>query len=64
MTHALKRAYRKSELIRRIEETDYNFSASQLDEIQGALAQQALVSRGDTLWRRIQSESAGRRNRG
>lgn len=46
VTHALKHAYRKSELIRRIEETDYNFSAGQLDEIQGALAQEALVSGG------------------
>lgn len=45
-THALKHAYRKSELIRRIEEPDYNFSVGQLDEIQGALAQEALLSGG------------------
>ena len=46
MTQALKHAYRKSELIRRIEESDCNFSTGQLDEIQGALAQEALVSGG------------------
>lgn len=46
VTHALKHAYRKGELIRRIAEPDYYFSAGQLDEIQGALAQEALVTDG------------------
>lgn len=46
VTHALQHAYRKGELIRRVGETDYDFSAGQLDEIQGALAQEALVSAG------------------
>jgi hypothetical protein len=46
VTHALKHAYGKSALIHRIEERDYYFSAGQLDEIQGALAQEALRSGG------------------
>jgi hypothetical protein len=46
VTHALKQAYGKSELTPRIEEPNYNFSAGQLDEIQGALAQEALRSGG------------------
>ncbi len=46
VAQALKHAYWRSELIRRIEEPDYNFSAGQLDEIQGALAQEALLSGG------------------
>lgn len=43
---SLQHAFGKSELIRRIEERDYYFSAGQLDEIQGALAQEALMSGG------------------
>lgn len=46
VTHALNHAYRQSELIHRIEERDCYFSAGQLDEIQGALAQEAMVNDG------------------
>lgn len=46
VTHALNHAYRQSELIHRIEERDFYFSAGQLDEIQGALAQEAMVNDG------------------
>jgi len=46
VAHALKHAFGKSELIRRIEERDYSFSGGQLHEIQGALAQEALRSGG------------------
>ena len=46
VTHALKRGFRKSELIRQIGERDFYFSAAQLDEIQGALANEAMVSDG------------------
>jgi hypothetical protein len=48
VTHVLKHAYRKSELIRRIEETDYNFSAVQLDEIQGALPKRRCEAAGSS----------------
>jgi hypothetical protein len=44
--HALKHAYRQGELMHRIEERDFYFSAIQLDEIQGALAKEAMVSDG------------------
>lgn len=46
VTQALQHAFGKSELIQRIEERNYYFSAGQLDEIQGALAQEALLSGG------------------
>ena len=46
VSNALRHAYWSSELIRRIEELDHNFSVGQLDEIQGALAQEALRSGG------------------
>ncbi len=44
--HALRHTFWKSGLLRRIEEPNYDFSAGQLNEIQGALAQEALRSGG------------------
>ena len=43
---ALKHAYRQGELMHRIVERDFYFSTAQLDEIQGALAKEAMVSDG------------------
>lgn len=61
VTHALNHAYRQSELIHRIEERDFYFSAGQLDEVQGALAQEAMVNDG-ILRGAHQSGGPGRRN--
>ena len=44
VTNALRHGYWSSELIRRIEEPDHNIRFGQLDEIQGALAQEALAA--------------------
>jgi hypothetical protein len=46
VTLALKHAYRQGELMHRIEERDFYFSSAQLDEIQGALAKEAMMSEG------------------
>ena len=46
VTRALKHAYRQGELMRRVEERDFYFSNSQLDEIQGALSKEAMLSAG------------------
>lgn len=46
LTHALKHAYRQGALMRLVEEPDFYFSTEQLDEIQTALASEALVTDG------------------
>jgi hypothetical protein len=44
--NACAHAYRQGELMHRVEERDFYFSAAQVDQIQGAIAKEAMVSDG------------------